>query len=100
MPFFKRLSLKFKTLCYSVFLSRSPAMILTDLDHGGQNVIPDLLAGHDVVGKHAAVPADMFELLRHLPFVVPHPIPSIPRNIQFAARIGDHAMTSGFIMRA
>ena len=36
-------------------------MVLADLNHRGQDVVPGLLPQHDLVGVHAAVPADVFD---------------------------------------
>ena len=47
-------------VCRSVGLC-SPAVCVAHLDHGRQDVVPGLRLHHDVVGEHAAVPADVLE---------------------------------------
>jgi len=58
-----------------------PPMILPHLDHRSQNVVPCFLFHHHVVREHAAVPADVFEFLRHFAGVVAHPITGVAGDV-------------------
>ena len=75
-----------------------PTVVLTHLHHSGEDVVPDLLAGHGVVGEHAAVPADVFEFLGDFAFFVAHPITGVAGDVEFAVRIGREAMTARLVM--
>src|SRR5436190_16413320 len=80
--------------------SGPPAVVLAHLDHRRENVVPRFLLRHDRVWEHAAVPANMLELLRDLAAVIAHPVTGIARNVQLAVRIIDAAMTARLIVRA
>ena len=40
--------------------SGAPTVVLADLDHGGEDVVPSLLLHEHFIREHAAVPADVF----------------------------------------
>src|SRR5437773_38988 len=80
------LRLAARCLC-GIIASCSPPVVFADLEHRGQNVVPGLLLHHDIIWEHAAIPANVFEFLRHFALVVAHPITSVAGNVQFAIGI-------------
>src|SRR5579859_1029176 len=77
-----------------------PAMVFADLEHGGENVIPGFSFHHDIVRKHAAVPADVLEFASNLPDAVAQPVTGVTRDVQLAVGVGGKAMAAGFVVRA
>ena len=69
------------------------------LHHRPQNIIPRRLLHHFLIRKHASIPADVLEFLRHIAVRIPHPETRDMRDVQFPRRIVRHAMTAGFIVR-
>ena len=63
-------------------------MVLPDLNHRREDVVPGLLLAHDIVREHAAVPANVLELLSHLTGVIAHPVAGVASDVQLAVRIG------------
>src|SRR5688572_18834856 len=74
---------------------RRPAVVLADLDHAGENVIPRLLLLHDLVREHATVPADVLHLLGDLAAAVAEPVSGVAGDVQLALRIADLAVAAG-----
>src|SRR5262245_31949257 len=53
----------------------APSVLIPHRDHRGQDVVPGLRPRHDSVREHAAVPADVAELLGELSAAIPEPEP-------------------------
>ncbi len=58
-----------------------PSVCLTHFYHRSQNIIPCFLLGHYIIGKHTAIPTDMFECLGKYPRIITKPISCIMRNV-------------------
>ena len=71
-------------------------MRITNRDHGCQDVVPGILLGHNLVGKHAAVPTNVREFFRELS--VAQPAASLFGDIELAVGILGQAMAAGLIM--
>src|SRR5688500_4799622 len=67
--------------------SAYPAVVVSDLDHGGKNVVPGLRLHHDFVGEHATVPTDVFEFFRDFALAVAEPVAGVARNVELPAGI-------------
>src|SRR5207302_10141297 len=78
----------------------APAVLVSHFDHGGEDVVPGLLFGHDFVGEHAAVPADVFEFFGEVAFVVAEPEAGDVGDVELAGGVGGHAMAAGFVVGA
>ena len=65
-------------------------MLVPYFDHGGEDVVPGLLFGHDFVGEHAAVPADVFEFFGEVAFFVAEPEAGDVGDVEFAGPTARH----------
>src|SRR5512137_362886 len=77
-----------------------PAVVLANLDHGGEDVVPGLLLHQRVVREHATVPADVLQLFGDLAFAVAEPVAGVADDIEFTLRIGGKAVAAGLLVRA
>src|SRR5437879_1742503 len=59
-----------------------PAVRVPDGDHRGEDVVPGLRLHHDLVGEHAAVPADVAEPLGQAARLVAEPEPGDVGDVQ------------------
>src|SRR5688500_15407439 len=80
--------------------SADPAVVVPDFDHRGEDVSPRLLIHEHVIGEHAAVPADVFHLLRDFALLVAEPVGGVAGDVEFALRVGDLAMLAGLLVAA
>jgi hypothetical protein len=75
-------------------------MLLANLDHGGQNIVPGLLLQHNIVGKHTAVPTNVFKSFGQITIFISQPEAGVRRNIQFSVWIRSQAVTPCFVVRS
>src|SRR5271157_1261785 len=75
-----------------------PSVRVADADHRCEDVVPRLRLHHDGVGEHAAVPADVPELLGELPTLVAEPEAGVMGDVQLAAGVGRQAVAAGVVV--
>ena len=75
-------------------------MRIAHRDHGRQDVVPRLRLHHGFVGEHAAVPADVAELLGRLAVAVAQPVAGVMGDVELAVGIGGQAMAAGLVVGA
>ena len=73
---------------------RFPAVVLANLNHRGENVVPSLLLHQRFVWEHAAVPTDMFHLFCDLALVVAQPVARVAGDVQLALRISSETVAA------
>src|SRR5271166_2114789 len=77
----------------------APAVRVAHLDHHAEDVVPRLLARHDFVREHAAVPADVTEGPGERAVLVPKPVTRVVDDIELAVGIVDRAVPPGLVVR-
>src|SRR5258706_12876663 len=75
-------------------------MLLAHLHHRAQDVVPGLLFHHDVIGEHAAVPADVFDGFGEVALVVAEPVAGVFGDVEFAGGVVGHAVAGGLVVGA
>src|SRR3954464_10417610 len=77
-----------------------PTVLVSDFDHRGEDVVPGFGFHHDVVGEHAAVPADVLDGFRRLALVVLEPVAGDLGDVEFAGGVVGEAMAAGLVVGA
>ena len=73
-----------------------PTVRVTHTDHPAKNLVPRVLFGHDRIGEHATIPADMLDSARGS---ILEPRARVLDNIELPVGIIDTAMLTGCVMR-
>src|SRR4051794_20835691 len=77
-----------------------PAVLVADLDHGGEDVVPGFGLHHDVVGEHAAVPADVLDGTGGLALLVLEPVAGDLGDVELAGGVVGEAVAAGLVVGA
>src|SRR5688500_10574397 len=77
-----------------------PAVLVADLDHDLQDVVPRLRFGHRLVGEHAPVPADVAEPLDRVAALVLQPEAGVARDVQLGGGVGGESVEALRVVRA
>ena len=73
-------------------------MVVAHFDECRQDIIPGLLFQHNIIGEHAAIPADVLKRLGEFAIFIAKPVSCVAGDIEFAVGIEGLAMSAGFIV--